>query len=137
MVCGRCNSARCVRQCSSKSVSRAESRRTTAAATSSPQVACGTPNVTASSTAFCFSSRRRHTRWTGDWSSDVCSSDLNGLTTAEGKEFQVGERKGQKAAEPKPAADSAVLAEWKSSETVCEWARLSPKLVGLDRKSVG
>src|SRR5690348_17543271 len=23
-----------------------------------------------------FSSRRRHTRWTGDWSSDVCSSDL-------------------------------------------------------------
>src|SRR5438876_8138267 len=24
-----------------------------------------------------FSSRRRHTRWTGDWSSDVCSSDLS------------------------------------------------------------
>src|SRR5579863_5019058 len=29
---------------------------------------------------FFFSSRRRHTRWTGDWSSDVCSSDLNPLT---------------------------------------------------------
>src|SRR5690348_17917316 len=28
---------------------------------------------------FFFSSRRRHTRWTGDWSSDVCSSDLAGL----------------------------------------------------------
>src|SRR6266581_7404757 len=28
---------------------------------------------------FFFSSRRRHTRWTGDWSSDVCSSDLPGL----------------------------------------------------------
>src|SRR6266487_5523290 len=27
---------------------------------------------------FFFSSRRRHTRWTGDWSSDVCSSDLWG-----------------------------------------------------------
>src|SRR6267154_4275428 len=27
---------------------------------------------------FFFSSRRRHTRWTGDWSSDVCSSDLHG-----------------------------------------------------------
>src|SRR5438876_6455191 len=27
---------------------------------------------------FFFSSRRRHTRWTGDWSSDVCSSDLLG-----------------------------------------------------------
>src|SRR5712692_4160815 len=25
-----------------------------------------------------FSSRRRHTRWNCDWSSDVCSSDLNG-----------------------------------------------------------
>src|SRR5256885_7291266 len=25
---------------------------------------------------FCFSSRRRHTRLQGDWSSDVCSSDL-------------------------------------------------------------
>src|SRR6266581_9265878 len=30
---------------------------------------------------FFFSSRRRHTRWTGDWSSDVCSSDLVFLET--------------------------------------------------------
>src|SRR6266508_3074455 len=30
---------------------------------------------------FFFSSRRRHTRWPRDWSSDVCSSDL---TTIEG-----------------------------------------------------
>src|SRR4051794_41506516 len=29
-----------------------------------------------SAQCFFFSSRRRHTRWTGDWSSDVCSSDL-------------------------------------------------------------
>src|SRR5690348_18016932 len=29
---------------------------------------------------FFFSSRRRHTGWTGDWSSDVCSSDLSGET---------------------------------------------------------
>src|SRR5947199_2539126 len=27
---------------------------------------------------FFFSSRRRHTRCLSDWSSDVCSSDLNG-----------------------------------------------------------
>src|SRR5256885_4692431 len=27
---------------------------------------------------FFFSSRRRHTRLQGDWSSDVCSSDLEG-----------------------------------------------------------
>src|SRR5256885_13242353 len=29
-----------------------------------------------SSSVFFFSSRRRHTRLQGDWSSDVCSSDL-------------------------------------------------------------
>src|SRR5437870_13515595 len=28
---------------------------------------------------FFFSSRRRHTRWPRDWSSDVCSSDLDCL----------------------------------------------------------
>src|SRR5256885_3161670 len=32
---------------------------------------------------FCFfSSRRRHTRLQGDWSSDVCSSDLHGTFVA-------------------------------------------------------
>src|SRR5256885_7253221 len=31
---------------------------------------------------FFFSSRRRHTRLQGDWSSDVCSSDLNGNSPA-------------------------------------------------------
>src|SRR5437879_5369419 len=29
---------------------------------------------------FFFSSRRRHTRYIGDWSSDVCSSDLVAVT---------------------------------------------------------
>src|SRR5438309_11223670 len=29
---------------------------------------------------FFFSSRRRHTRWNCDWSSDVCSSDLSSQT---------------------------------------------------------
>src|SRR5690625_7444235 len=33
---------------------------------------------------FFFSSRRRHTRWPRDWSSDVCSSDLRvGLSPKE------------------------------------------------------
>src|SRR3989454_10929529 len=31
---------------------------------------------------FFFSSRRRHTRLQGDWSSDVCSSDLDQLARA-------------------------------------------------------
>src|SRR5690348_1143080 len=38
---------------------------------------------------FFFSSRRRHTRWTGDWSSDVCSSDL-GLPPAVALQQQRG-----------------------------------------------
>src|SRR6267143_2312474 len=33
---------------------------------------------------FFFSSRRRHTRWNCDWSSDVCSSDLSPAGTAKG-----------------------------------------------------
>src|SRR2546429_5127111 len=32
---------------------------------------------------FFFSSRRRHTRCSRDWSSDVCSSDLNELSAEE------------------------------------------------------
>src|SRR6266700_4949039 len=34
-------------------------------------------------TVFFFSSRRRHTRFSRDWSSDVCSSDLLGLAESE------------------------------------------------------
>ena len=33
--------------------------------------------VTDETLTFFFSSRRRHTRYIGDWSSDVCSSDLD------------------------------------------------------------
>src|SRR5215510_11991977 len=35
-----------------------------------------TTSEAASKASFFFSSRRRHTRWPRDWSSDVCSSDL-------------------------------------------------------------
>src|SRR5436189_1343351 len=33
--------------------------------------------------AFFFSRRSRHTRYIGDWSSDVCSSDLTACTVAD------------------------------------------------------
>src|SRR5690625_4153554 len=36
---------------------------------------------------FFFSSRRRHTRWPRDWSSDVCSSDLAEAARAIGLGF--------------------------------------------------
>ncbi|CAJ0807494.1 hypothetical protein LMG19083_04571 [Ralstonia psammae] len=51
------------------------------------------------------------------------------LVPVDGKD---GESKGQKVAEAVPASDNAVLNEWKSSETVRDWANLSPKLSGLD-----
>src|SRR5207253_7917059 len=35
---------------------------------------------------FFFSSRRRHTRWPRDWSSDVCSSDLTMLNEGHRRE---------------------------------------------------
>src|SRR2546429_3578300 len=36
---------------------------------------------------FFFSSRRRHTRCSRDWSSDVCSSDLRDQAIAQGRYF--------------------------------------------------
>src|SRR5256885_8195845 len=38
-------------------------------------------DVTLLQLCFFFSSRRRHTRLQGDWSSDVCSSDLSSTAT--------------------------------------------------------
>src|SRR5436309_6275883 len=40
---------------------------------------------------FFFSSRRRHTRFSRDWSSDVCSSDLV-VVTAHQSGYQFGRR---------------------------------------------
>src|SRR2546429_6435097 len=49
----------------------------------------GTPSGTGSRCFFFFSSRRRHTRCSRDWSSDVCSSDLiaEAVSAATGKNF--------------------------------------------------
>lgn len=55
-----------------------------------------------------------------------------GLAAADGNESQAGAGKRQTAAESAPALDNAVLTEWKLSDTVCNWARLSPKLAGID-----
>src|SRR5207249_5898582 len=45
---------------------------------------------------FFFSSRRRHTRSKRDWSSDVCSSDLDALVLAvAGLVSQIVERRGR------------------------------------------
>src|SRR2546429_4956620 len=57
---------------------------------------------------FFFSSRRRHTRCSRDWSSDVCSSDLSGSEektfNAEDTEKRESTKKsGEKSARAKPA----------------------------------
>src|SRR2546426_4288386 len=43
---------------------------------------------------FFFSSRRRHTRLQGDWSSDVCSSDLREVAVGEGYRFRLSDTVG-------------------------------------------
>src|SRR5215510_6451644 len=48
------------------------------------------------SIVFFFSSRRRHTRWPRDWSSDVCSSDLGWLREVAGT-FERGDQHGGRA----------------------------------------
>src|SRR5690625_5352197 len=47
---------------------------------------------------FFFSSRRRHTRWPRDWSSDVCSSDLE--YPAESRSFYDVDRQGSENSVP-------------------------------------
>src|SRR5256885_12665380 len=44
--------------------------------------------VVRSMVCFFFSSRRRHTRLQGDWSSDVCSSDLFNNWTLDGNDME-------------------------------------------------
>src|SRR5688500_20227586 len=60
---------------------------------------------------FFFSSRRRHTRLQGDWSSDVCSSDLPDHVEAEERDAvlveQLVDQVGHQVAAPGPAADLA------------------------------
>src|SRR5439155_3777754 len=45
-------------------------------------------HTTACTDFFFFSSRRRHTKWPRDWSSDVCSSDLVDRTADRDARYQ-------------------------------------------------
>src|SRR5437762_5767788 len=56
------------------------------------------------SSSFFFSSRRRHTRYIGDWSSDVCSSDLANI-------------------ELKKAVAAGRFGRLTLGETTCKWWR--------------
>src|SRR5690348_17792964 len=70
---------------------------------------------------FFFSSRRRHTRWTGDWSSDVCSSDLTAFYF-DNPNFRARE------GDTVPFKDTTVVVAARVN-----WANdFSPKFVGRD-----
>src|SRR5437763_16608782 len=59
---------------------------------------------------FFFSSRRRHTRYIGDWSSDVCSSDLPPLRRL-------------RARRTRPRAGTARPSGGRTSTDICSAAR--------------
>src|SRR6266508_6414630 len=62
---------------------------------------------------FFFSSRRRHTRWPRDWSSDVCSSDL------ERGERQIGDGEGAEG-EPDHQVAAAAVGDVESPDALEE-----------------
>src|SRR5688500_20192745 len=69
---------------------------------------------------FFFSSRRRHTRLQGDWSSDVCSSDLQDDMFVG---FQVGST--PRAVGPGEAAELSVDQMWFFTSRTVEIGRAS------------
>src|SRR5690625_7670387 len=68
---------------------------------------------------FFFSSRRRHTRWPRDWSSDVCSSDLQRhLGTQPGRVLRLsGGRTGPAATGQRRSEERRVGKECRSRES--------------------
>src|SRR5256885_3912330 len=66
---------------------------------------------------FFFSSRRRHTRLQGDWSSDVCSSDLRGMPASCGS----------------GGGSVAFLVGWRGTMQVCKSPK--PKKAANDQDS--
>src|SRR5437660_9636160 len=91
---------------------------------------------------FFFSSRRRHTRWPRDWSSDVCSSDLSRRGQRGGGRDAVtdtdrsldadgnGHRHGRV-----HGARASAAARWRNPQRR-SWGRKRPEAPRRDRKSV-
>src|SRR5437879_11120598 len=69
---------------------------------------------------FFFSSRRRHTRYIGDWSSDVCSSDLETPQAEAGRRGPIGHAPAPgvdpRRVDPGGARTEDVLGEGRSEE---------------------
>src|SRR2546430_12960208 len=82
---------------------------------------------------FFFSSRRRHTRFDCDWSSDVCSSDLENEDDHEDERFA---RPATSWTDTQNAqAEQAVVGVEHEEHVVSEIERFEPALNPRDRKS--
>src|SRR2546430_12180338 len=84
---------------------------------------------------FFFSSRRRHTRFDCDWSSDVCSSDLarvNGTVLEEGDLIALDGTLGVITTDDVPLVDPEVDDNF---ETVLAWSRSEERRVGKECRS--
>src|SRR5205807_6962752 len=88
---------------------------------------------------FFFSSRRRHTRLQGDWSSDVCSSDLSAaFCTVVRRARLLRDRLTtvQKAAEREPTEELAILRDEMLSEIpALDTLRSEERRVGKECRS--
>src|SRR5579863_10477911 len=89
---------------------------------------------------FFFSSRRRHTIWTGDWSSDVCSSDLvsGGFSLLCGRYEGVDQRVVDHLVDGELSVGDYVLAGGEAAALVVVEAvtRLVPGVIGNDTSVV-
>src|SRR3712207_7178593 len=90
--------------------------------------------------SFFFSSRRRHTRYWRDWSSDVCSSDLYGVVGLAGQkrrkiEGEVGDHvlEGPRKDLPRVGPEPAPLARGEEQHDVGE--RSEERRVGKECRS--
>src|SRR5256885_13000713 len=81
---------------------------------------------------FFFSSRRRHTRLQGDWSSDVCSSDLAETDRSRAEANIASEHEAQVLRDSLAAARSALQ---QARGAWLAW-QASQEAATLDRKSV-
>ena len=79
---------------------------------------------------FFFSSRRRHTRFTSDWSSDVCSSDLKAEAAQLQRELE--EAKAEKARLEKEEESSKNDTTDLASELKAELDNLRKELENVD-----
>src|SRR5256886_6443932 len=90
--------------------------------------------------AFFFSSRRRHTRFDCDWSSDVCSSDLQGEIADEQGHAQMLADKiaalgGDPTTQARPVQDTDDPREMLENALVAEKQRSEERRVGKEGRS--